>query len=289
VDPATLKPLNLPGDGDPDLLRHLGSRLRPSGDGTMFGRPDNTSALAYVVRDGRVKTVRGDTSTFVVAPAADGSFVCTMVGVYGPELKPLFPHGRHGDLITSPFIPSKQGRFFMRIGDGTHDGPKDFTFYLHGTDRPLGTMRDFSGFDGQKMTYGEEAARLSSDKRYLLLPDARVLIALPLTNDRLILRKFDLDALLDQSGIDYLLVTSHPPAAVKKGETLTYPITVKSKKGGVKFKLESGPKGMAIDAGGKLTWKVPAEGFDVENDVIIAVSNGGGQEVFHTFKLLVAE
>ncbi len=30
-------------------------------------------------------------------------------------------------------------------------------------------------------------------------------------------------------------------------ETMTYNVTAKSKRGGVKFRLESGPSGMAID------------------------------------------
>jgi hypothetical protein len=289
VDPMTLKELKLDPDEGVPQFGQLGTRFRPSGDGTVFARADNNSPLAYVVRDGHIKLHRGQGSTFLAAPGADGSFVCTMVGVYSRELQQLFPPGKTGDFITSPFIAAKQGRYFMRIGDGTLGGKKDFTFYTLGTERPLGTMKDFSGFDEQKMTYGDEALRLSSDRRYLLLPDARVLIALPLSNDRLILRKFDLEGMLDSSGIDYLLVTSRPPAFAKKGETFTYQLTAKAKKGEPKYRVEAGPKGMTIDAGGKLTWKVPAEGFDVDNDVLIAVSNGAGQEVFQSFRLQVAE
>jgi hypothetical protein len=153
------------------------------------------------------------------------------------------------------------------------------------------TVRDHGrllGFDGQKNIYGEEAVRLSADRR-IAAARRRVLIAAPLTNDRLILQRFDLDALAGAVGRRLSLVTSRPPNYAKKGQTLTYPITVKSKKGGVKYKLEAGPKGMTVDATGRLTWKVPEAGFDAENDVIISVADAGGREVFHTFKLVIAE
>jgi hypothetical protein len=63
-------------------------------------------------------------------------------------------------------------------------------------------------------------------------------------------------------------------------------IAVKSKKGGVKYRLEAGPKGMSVAADGKVTWKAPAEGGT--EDVILSVSDATGQEIFHTFKVFVA-
>jgi hypothetical protein len=82
VDARTLKKLDMPIEGDPNGGRNVGSRLRASGDGTVFARPDTYSARTYVLRDGKLKTYNGETSTFLAAPGADGSFVCTMVGVY---------------------------------------------------------------------------------------------------------------------------------------------------------------------------------------------------------------
>ena len=78
-------------------------------------------------------------------------------------------------------------------------------------------------------------------------------------------------------------MASRPPAAVP-GKAFDYPIAVKSKKGGVKYKLDAGPDGMAISPTGRVTWDVPAD-FAVEVSVIVTVSDATGQEVFHTFKL----
>jgi hypothetical protein len=289
VDTRTLKPLDLQ-EGSHPFQPRFGPLVRPSGDGSVFAWMDRfRGACSCVVRDGKVTTYRGETSSVLVAPGADGSFICSMVGVYTTEMKPVFPEGKHGNIITSPFIASKQGRLFMRIGDGSHDAKKQFRFYLFGNSRPLVTMPNLAGFDGQKNTYGEEAIRLSSDKRYLLLPDSRVLVALAPTNDRLILKKFDIDDLLEKSGIDYLLVTSRPPLSVGKGQALSYRVAVKSKKGGVKLKLESGPAGMRLGADGKLIWAVPRDFAEKTVDVILTVSDAAGQEIFHNFTLAIKD
>jgi hypothetical protein len=63
-------------------------------------------------------------------------------------------------------------------------------------------------------------------------------------------------------------------------------LAVKSKKGGVRYKLESGPAGMALDGNGRLTWRTPA---GTEGDVLISVRDQSGQEVFHTFKVEVTD
>lgn len=51
---------------------------------------------------------------------------------------------------------------------------------------------------------------------------------------------------------------------------------------GTTFKLESAPKGMAVDAAGVVTWAVPADATG-DHDVILTVRDKSGQDVFHTF------
>ena len=102
-------------------------------------------------------------------------------------------------------------------------------------------------------------------------------------NDRLVLYRFDPEAALEKSGINYFLVTSRPPAHAARGAEFRYQVTVLSKKGGVKYKLESAPKGMTVSEGGLVRWAVPADADDA--DVILSATDDSGQEVFHTFKL----
>ena len=61
---------------------------------------------------------------------------------------------------------------------------------------------------------GREA--FGADRRIFLIPSAKVLITIPETNDRLVLHRFDLDAALDKSGVDYLFVMSEPPSGARK-------------------------------------------------------------------------
>ena len=68
---------------------------------------------------------------------------------------------------------------------------------------------------------------------------------------------------------------------------LRYDVAVKSKKGGVKVKLESGPAGMKVTPEGRLTWPVPKEFAGTEAEVLLSVSDASGKETFHSFKLSV--
>ena len=55
-------------------------------------------------------------------------------------------------------------------------------------------------------------------------------MTIPARRDQLVLRRLGVTAALDKVGIDYLFVSSLPPA-VSPGGTFTYPITVESKRG----------------------------------------------------------
>src|SRR5262249_57896922 len=124
-----------------------------------------------------------------------------------------------------------------------------------------------------------------TDRRVHFIPDAKLLVTIPDTKDKLVLHRFDLDAALDKAGIDYLFVTSRPPALAGKGIEYRYQIAVKSKKGGVKYKLDAAPKGMSVSPAGLVRWSVPADLDDKDVDVILSVTDASGQEALHTFKI----
>ncbi len=124
-------------------------------------------------------------------------------------------------------------------------------------------------------------------KRVHFIPDAKVLVTIPQSDDRLVVRRLDPDKALEKSDLDYLFVVSRPPAVAKKGTKFTYQLAVKSKKGGVKYKVENGPDGMKVSAGGLIEWQVPAKGGEADNTIIIGITNDAGQECLHTFTLTV--
>lgn len=126
---------------------------------------------------------------------------------------------------------------------------------------------------------------LIRDKRLHLFPAARLIIGIPRTNDRLILRQFDPLQALKEGKIDYLIVASSPVTMATKNAMYSYQIQVESKRGGVTFSLESGPEGMKITPSGKLTWMPGAAA--AESTVIVRITDASSQEIFHTFKISV--
>src|SRR5207247_1931896 len=126
------------------------------------------------------------------------------------------------------------------------------------------------------------------DRRMLFLPDAKLLVTLPGTRDRLILRRLDIMRQLEASGTDYLVVTSPPTCVASQGEMYQHRLVIRSKRGGATCRLEAGPPGMTVTADGQVTWPVPANA-EGERDVRIMVSDASGQEIEHRFAVRIAE
>ena len=116
------------------------------------------------------------------------------------------------------------------------------------------------------------------------LPDARLVVVLPRARDKLVLYRLDLDGLL-ATVADYLFFESQPPSTAVRGATYTYPAVVRSKAAGATVTVESGPAGMGVGPGARLTWPVPADYADAEADVILKVRDANGREEYQTFTL----
>jgi len=132
-----------------------------------------------------------------------------------------------------------------------------------------------------------ETDLLTLRKRFLVIPRANLIAAVPVTCDRLVLRQFDVVAALDRTGLPYLFVSSVPTPGAQGGTLYEYQIIVCSKKGGVSLTLDSGPPGMALSPAGKLTWPVPAVVAHRDVPVIVRVQDASAQQVFHAFNILV--
>ena len=142
----------------------------------------------------------------------------------------------------------------------------------------LGKLEEMAGVYNETTPVGD----LTSDKRFHFVPEAKLLVTIPPTNDRLVLRRVDLLRSLAESDVDYLFVTSVPPVATR-GHLLTYQLSAKSKRGGIKYELSDGPAGMAMSPSGKLTWMIPASWVEDDVAVVITVSDVTGQETLHKF------
>jgi hypothetical protein len=227
-------------------------------------------------------------SAGALLPSPDGRTVYGMAyggwaRTFAADGKPVGkPTGGHGQAVWN--VPAVQGPVYVSLSQGT-EGAKSVlraAVHLDRDARPLVALPTLEPVQG--LIDWRSGHNQPFDRHVYLIPDAKLLILIPPANDRLILRRFDLDALLDRSGVDYLFVTGPVPRAATAGQTFTYAPAVRSRKGGVKLKLESGPDGMKL-AAGKLTWDVPGDLTGKSVDVILSIADASGQEVFHTLAL----
>lgn len=292
VDIMTFRPL--PVRTQEGQMPGAGVFLHAAADGKTFGMRPGVGGEPH---DVRLLTLRGEQvvvrspwmASSVLVPGPDGRFVYTGSGIYNDQMelvhpKPLPPN------FAKPFVPALHGNYYVRLDPKTGDQlVGNLEFFVPGHDQPLARLNNVEGVSGEQISYGTNRDKLTYDQRVHFIPNARRVIAIPRTNDRLVVFRFDVEEAMEKSGVDYLVVTSDPPRTAKRGETYVYGLTVKAKKGGLKYKLESGPKGMTLSAQGRLTWAVPREFEEKEVAVIVAVRDATGQECFHTFTVSLRE
>jgi hypothetical protein len=257
--------------------------VRASADGQTFAfwrlhiSPQGISTL--VITGDEVRRSYDHHSAGHLMPSPDGKIIHTARGRYTAECKAI-DDPRNGHNYANFTLPAVHGNFHLGLKLG--DGKEPVNVFMGDDKRPVARLDILDGLETDG--WGREAVGL--DKRVFLIPEAKVVVVLPKTNDAVVLRRFDLDEALEKSGVDYLLVTSTPPVSAKPGAEFKYQIAARAKKGGVTFKLEAGPDGMKVTPEGAVTWAVPASA-EKEANVIVTVRDAAGQETFHTFKLKV--
>jgi hypothetical protein len=126
------------------------------------------------------------------------------------------------------------------------------------------------------------------EKRFHLVPAANLLITIPFTNDRLVLRRLDIGKALDQLGGNYLIVTTPSNLYAGAGKMLVHQIEARAKAGGLRYALTQGPDGMTVSPDGKLSWLPPKGAADGEVvTAVVVVADSSGQERFHTLRIRV--
>jgi hypothetical protein len=266
-------------------------QARVSADGRTFA----VGATVYTFDGRRMNRLSGDIHGGnyggILIPSPDGEVLYAGSTRLSPQLRQLSREMNQSQGVF--FIPAVQGRFYMAlqfkgsVGYSENPGKQKVAMHLEGDTRPLVTLDDFEVLNagGNNDFWGHNGG-ITIDKRLIFVPDAKVIATINNPFDSIKLRRFDLDEALESSGIDYLFVASRPPTKVKPGEMVNYQVDVTSKKGGLKFRLESGPDGMALSPTGVLMWKVPTDATGSQS-IILAISDAADQEVFHTFQMQV--
>lgn len=294
VDPLTLQVVELKRG----LRQRLSSgvyrdaeHIRCSGDGQVFGcwysshSPSGLQSL--VIRGNQADEYYQHDSVGHVVPSADGRTLYTAQGQFTEACKAKSSR----NATPGWLVPAVHGDYYLQVDAGghfvTHGATGTFaprvTIFIQGDSRPVGVLPKVE-LSGEAQAWATND--FTHDKRLHFVPDAAVLVSIPATNDRLMLYRVDLNEMLEKSGIDYLFVTSRPPAEVRPGSTLRYEMVVKCKRGPASFRLETGPEGLAVSPRGEITWAVPSDAQGDQN-VVVLVKDAGGQESFHTFRLLV--
>jgi S1-C subfamily serine protease len=284
LKPDTFEKLPLRNEKGEEFLLDPKGGYMVSGDGTLFGtwntRYSPATATAYVLEGNVMKQYQAGHLGHVV-PGPGGNAVFTAAGVTAPTLHRANSH----DDKLGYCLPAVRGNYFLSMTTAEGGKPGGFTIHLLGEPRPISgpaAIEHHLAFDG----WDREA--MGPWKRVYFVPQANVIVTLPPTNDRLVLHAFDADLALEQSGVDYLLVTSQPPRRAAAGGTLEYPLVVKAQRKPVRFDLAAGPPGMQLSAEGVLAWKIPADAPADTQSVIVTITDAAGQEVFHTFDIEVA-
>jgi len=261
--------------------------MRASPDGRIFGwRPrvggEPHEMALLVLRPEGATYKHHDIDANLLMPGTDGRTVCCHRGILDLELNAILTSPVKN--TSQPFIPAIQGPYFLQListeftSRGKHDGRGTVVVHHSGSKTELARIPSVEGIFGVNMPYGEMKDLITYDRRVLFIPAAKLLINIPGGNDRIVLRRFDVDAELEKSGKDYLLIESEAPLTAVRGEEYRYQIDTKSKKGGVKHQIESAPKDMTVSEAGLVRWKVPADFNGNELKFSVSVSDSGGSE-----------
>jgi hypothetical protein len=255
-------------------------QIRPSADGSVAagwqGGGMNSGLVVLTASTENLSAKYAQQAPGYIVPSEDGSMFFTQVG---PASSALTISGTRRRSVL-PIV----GTPLMLDFPAPRQGPEEvIATVVTRSERRRIVDLDFPLFE----RYPDEYMRLpepSLDRRVFALP--QVIVTIPFTNDRIVLHRLDLEAVLEKTGIDYLFVASTPPRVAQVGAEWTYPIAVRSKRGGVKMALETAPDGMTLE-GGTLRWTPRSDAKPPT--VIVRVADASGQELYHTIQLLVGK
>jgi hypothetical protein len=287
-DLESMQPLEVKGDvmnGD----KTYDFRLRVSADGQTFMGWHNgigPTTFGLMRLDGPQVTLLQTPDAFSfngrwAVPSADGSLVFRYgSGVYSADLKVV-----SGELFKeSVLMPTEDPRFFLALR-GLNKPASEVSICTAADRRSVYTIKDLEKTDPG--TTAVEWGLFQGEPRFRYVPSANVFLTIPDSNDKVIVRPFNLTEALDKTGEAYLFVISRPPTRARAATTYKYQIEAQSKEGGLKYNVESGPDGLTVSEKGEVRWEIPPGQRGKTVKVVLSIKDAGGKEVFHTFDVAV--
>ncbi|MEX2216001.1 MAG: tetratricopeptide repeat protein [Phycisphaeraceae bacterium] len=262
----------------------VGTIINVSADGQVIGgtRTGVSPSGVYVARIGQdsVELRYEHNSMGPIRPDPSGQKIYAAAAVLNIDLKPI------GPVNAGLLIPEiTQGAFHFKLAPASRNAVPNLSLHISGNDLALINV-DLTQFGFKQFpSHPVQFQNTPWHERLFFHAGLKTLVVIPDDRQRLVVAPLDIKTVLDESGLDYLFVSSQPPTKVKSGDKVEYPIQVASKRGSVKLSLEAGAADMKLSPEGKFTWEVPDGAKD--ETVIILVTDATGQEVYHTFKIAV--
>lgn len=287
IDVEAMQPMNVAGTviGGENRWKF---KLRVSADGQCFTAWHNDIGPTpfHVMRLRAGKAVGSKLGGFShnerwSHPSADGRLIFTSFGKsYTPDLTEVGKTWPEHTVL----LPCVDPRFFLAIQG--RDGKSRASVCTTCDQRIVHTVEHIepmltSSLPGRWANY-EGASRVR------FVPWLNSLVTLP-DRQRVVVRHLNLLSELAETKEDYLFVVSLPDTQATARKTYRYKIDARSKRGGLKFELASGPTGMNVSPGGEVLWPVPAGDVGKTISAAVAISDSGNQELFHSFKVKVGE
>ncbi len=236
-------------------------QIAPGPDGQTVYTGSGVRYSASGQRLGKVDSTAAEFSRELLLPSFDPAYYLSIGGLPAKAYDPNWPH-RPGGAVTAAVHAARDGsRLFSICG-----------------------LDEMADPDNKADWYQDD---FTPDKRFHLVPAAGMLITIPLSNDRLVLRGLKLRGSVEGAGTDRLVVVSRPDVAAVAGQKLVHQIVARSNKGGITFELARGPEGLAVAPDGTVAWMVPAGQKEGEVTAVVTVGDASGAELFHTLKIHV--
>ncbi len=295
-----------PSGGSIVLHPHLQARVhvRVSAGGDLFGiwhtNGSPTGFQTLAVHKATLKGIYNHEGLDHLAPGPDGRTVYTgRGGVLDAEGKPVRGGDSRPGTASELTIPSPDPAYDLSISGlksnmspnqqrGPNPVPITASVHAAGDGTRLLTLSELDEMSGAGENESSIQGDFTVEKRFHLVPAANLLITIPFTNDRLVLRTLDIGKALDELAGDYLFVTSASNLYTEADKAIHHQIEARSKLGGVQYTLTRGPDGMTVSPTGKLTWLRPTglSSGDLVT-VIVTIADSSGQERFHTLRIRV--
>ncbi len=251
LDLETLEPAGIVINAPLPIRWSDNSIVRSSADGLTFGIQGTPSATLLQLRGNTAAVRQAESFVKLALPSAEGETVFTDRFSNQPIRNARFePVLEDGIQRQQPAVPAVRQPFYLSVYTPSSWNEEDVnrghvSLQMLPHVRPLATFSDLTMISPSNNHFSKQSP-LTLDKRLFCDPIKGQIVCLPYSDDRLLVKQFDLESLLKNSTLDYLLVTSEPPAAVEAGQTYQYRLSTLARQRAAGFR--SGAEGHACFA-----------------------------------------